>query len=36
MPSVDGISHNINEYTASEDLEAGTNVLLQVLLDLAE
>nr|WP_197030513.1 M20/M25/M40 family metallo-hydrolase [Halomonas sp. BC04] len=36
VPSVDGISHNINEYTASEDLEAGTNVLLQVLLDLAE
>lgn len=36
VPSADGISHNINEYTAPEDLEAGTNVLLQVLLDLAE
>ncbi|MCE9681883.1 Zn-dependent hydrolase [Halomonas alkalisoli] len=36
VPSVDGISHNINEYTAPEDLEAGTNVLLRVLLDLAE
>ncbi|MFY0989515.1 Zn-dependent hydrolase [Halomonas sp. C05BenzN] len=36
VPSVDGISHNIHEYTAPEDLEAGTNVLLQVLLDLAE
>ncbi|PMR76434.1 Zn-dependent hydrolase [Billgrantia endophytica] len=35
VPSVDGISHNINEYTAPEDLEAGTNVLLRVLLDLA-
>lgn len=36
VPSVDGISHNINEFTAPEDLEAGTNVLLRVLLDLAE
>ncbi|GHC32793.1 Zn-dependent hydrolase [Aidingimonas halophila] len=35
VPSVDGISHNIDEYTAPEDLEAGANVLLQVLLDLA-
>lgn len=36
VPSVDGVSHNINEFTAPEDLEAGTNVLLRVLLDLAE
>ncbi|WP_148254148.1 Zn-dependent hydrolase [Aidingimonas lacisalsi] len=35
VPSVDGISHNIEEYTAPDDLEAGANVLLQVLLDLA-
>jgi beta-ureidopropionase / N-carbamoyl-L-amino-acid hydrolase len=36
VPSADGISHNINEYTAPEELEAGVNVLLRVLLDLAE
>lgn len=32
VPSVDGISHNVDEYTAPEHLEAGANVLLQVLL----
>lgn len=35
VPSVDGISHNVNEYTAPTDLEQGANVLLQVLLQLA-
>jgi N-carbamoyl-L-amino-acid hydrolase len=32
-PSVNGLSHNIAEFTEPEDLEAGANVLLQVLLD---
>lgn len=35
-PSVDGISHNPAEFTSSEDLEAGTNVLLHTMLALAE
>ena len=35
VPSVNGISHNVNEYTAPNDLENGANVLLQVLLQLA-
>jgi N-carbamoyl-L-amino-acid hydrolase len=35
VPSVDGLSHNIAEYTSPEDVEAGANVLLQVVLDRA-
>lgn len=35
VPSVNGISHNIEEFTESADLEAGANVLLQVMLDLS-
>jgi N-carbamoyl-L-amino-acid hydrolase len=35
-PSHDGISHNPAEHTDPEHLEAGANVLLQVLLELAE
>lgn len=35
VPSVGGISHNIEEYTAPKDLEAGANVLLRVLLKQA-
>jgi N-carbamoyl-L-amino-acid hydrolase len=35
-PSVRGISHNPAEYTEPADLEAGANVLLQVLVELAE
>ncbi|MEO0397116.1 MAG: M20 family metallo-hydrolase [Cyanobacteria bacterium P01_A01_bin.137] len=35
VPSVNGISHNVDEYTAPKDLENGANVLLQVLLQLA-
>ena len=35
VPSKDGISHNVREYTAPEHLEAGANVLLQVALSLA-
>ncbi len=34
-PSVDGLSHNPAEYTAPADLEAGANVLLHVMLELA-
>ena len=32
VPSVDGLSHNIAEYTAPDDLERGANVLLHVIL----
>ena len=32
VPSVNGLSHNIAEYTAPEDLERGANVLLHVIL----
>lgn len=32
VPSKDGISHNAAEYTAPEDLRAGAEVLLQVLV----
>ena len=36
VPSVGGISHNVQEFTAREDIEAGANVLLTTLLELAE
>ncbi len=36
VPSVKGISHNGAEHTEPNDLEAGGNVLLQTLLDLAK
>lgn len=35
-PSVGGISHNVREYTAPADIEAGANVLLDVLVELLE
>jgi N-carbamoyl-L-amino-acid hydrolase len=35
-PSVKGISHNPKEHTDPKDIEAGANVLLQVLLTLSE
>jgi beta-ureidopropionase / N-carbamoyl-L-amino-acid hydrolase len=35
-PSAGGLSHNIAEYTAPDDVAAGANVLLQTLLHLAE
>ncbi len=35
VPSVNGLSHNIAEYTAPEHLHAGATVLLDVMLDLA-
>ncbi len=34
-PSVEGLSHNIAEYTSPEDVGAGADVLLQTLLALA-
>lgn len=34
--SVNGISHNVNEFTEPVDLEAGTNVLLDTMLALTE
>tara|TARA_B110000967_G_C18646895_1_gene441320 strand:- start:596 stop:724 length:129 start_codon:yes stop_codon:yes gene_type:complete len=33
--SVNGISHNVTEYTEPADLEAGANVLLRTMLTLA-
>lgn len=35
VPSVEGISHNPNEYTAPADLLRGANVLLDVVTELA-
>ena len=35
-PSKDGISHNPAEYTAPDELKAGADVLLHVMLALAE
>lgn len=36
VPSVGGISHNVKEHTKDSDIEAGANLLLTVLRDLAE
>jgi N-carbamoyl-L-amino-acid hydrolase len=36
VPSARGISHNPAEHTDAADVEAGANVLLQVLLRLSE
>jgi N-carbamoyl-L-amino-acid hydrolase len=35
VPSVDGISHNVREFTHPHHIEAGANVLLSVLCELA-
>ncbi len=35
VPSVNGLSHNIAEFTDAADLQAGADVLLQVVLQLA-
>lgn len=35
VPSKGGISHNVREYTAPQEIAAGANVLLQVLLSIA-
>jgi len=36
VPSVGGISHNVEEYTAPADLVAGAEVLLRLMLELAQ
>ncbi len=36
VPSVNGISHNPEEYTSDQDLAAGANVLLDVAMELTE
>lgn len=36
VPSADGISHNPAEFTSTHDLQSGANVLLHVMLELAE
>lgn len=36
VPCLDGISHNVNEHSDPEDLIAGANVLLQVVLQRAQ
>ena len=35
VPCADGLSHNEQESAEPEDLEAGTNVLLQAMISLA-
>jgi len=35
VPSRGGVSHNINEYTSKKDIVSGTNVLCNVLMQLA-
>ena len=35
-PSVGGVSHNPAEFTRDEDLIAGANVLLDVVVELSE
>ena len=36
VPSAGGISHNVSEFTHPDDIEAGANVLLHTVLQLAE
>jgi len=36
VPSVNGLSHNVKEFTAPEDLAQGAQVLLQVLMRLSQ
>ena len=33
VPSVMGISHNINEFTEEKDIETGTVVMLETILE---
>jgi N-carbamoyl-L-amino-acid hydrolase len=35
VPSVDGLSHNVREYTKPEHLQAGAAVLMHCVLRLA-
>jgi len=36
VPSVAGLSHNVKEHTETADLVAGAEVLLNLMLELAE
>ena len=36
VPSVNGLLHNVEEYTKPADLIAGAQVLLQLLIELAD
>jgi beta-ureidopropionase / N-carbamoyl-L-amino-acid hydrolase len=36
IPSIGGLSHNPKEFSTKADIEAGANVLLQVVLDVAK
>jgi beta-ureidopropionase / N-carbamoyl-L-amino-acid hydrolase len=36
VPSKGGISHNINEYTAPKEIQAGADILLQTVIRVAE
>src|SRR5471032_580139 len=36
VPSVDGLSHNVKEHTEASDLVAGAQVLMNLMLELAE
>jgi N-carbamoyl-L-amino-acid hydrolase len=35
IPSTQGISHNINEFSSEQDIAAGMDVLMKVLLELS-
>ena len=36
VPSEGGISHNVNEFTAAEEIDAGLDVLVQIVLKLTD
>ena len=36
VPSVEGLSHNVKEHTEQADLMAGAQVLMNLMLELAE
>ena len=36
VPSVAGLSHNVKEHTETADLAAGAQVLLNLMVELAE
>jgi N-carbamoyl-L-amino-acid hydrolase len=36
VPSVRGVSHNVEEFTSPSDIQAGGDVLLRLVLELAQ
>ncbi|WP_050465338.1 Zn-dependent hydrolase [Herbaspirillum autotrophicum] len=36
VPSVGGLSHNVAEFTADSDIQAGADILLELMLELAQ